>query len=444
MMLGNFLLRIFRLLEDLKGPWCVIRNYEGFPCQNYGNDIDILLRRSTVDEFVDAFAKIPGVQMTNLVRRHYVVSLHAFVKGLGGVQIDLVLALMWKGIEFLDTKMVLSKSRPYDKWPNVRVPAHEDEVLMMFFHSYLFGGFVKAKYWHKIMKVFREQRDLTVAAMKPMLGQDVAVSLVDAVIQGDVNRVMYLRNKVMYALIGNSIARSPMSTIRQSLLHHLYEVWVRLSRYSMMTVAILGPDGVGKSSVIELASKQLEQTAKIVDIYHLKPKVLYGKIGIKKGPVAEPHALPARGVLFSICKILTWVIEYWLDRIILLPKHSHLRLFDRYYDDLLVDPKRYRYGGPMWMAKFIAVVMPRPELWILLDAPAELVQKRKSEVLINETLRQKDEYLRLVRGFKNSVVIDASRPLNEVASEVARVIVDAMARRTAALSEIENGGFRGV
>ena len=33
---------------------------------------------------------------------------------------------------------------------------------------------------------------------------------------------------------------------------------------------------------------------------------------------------------------------------------SNFVIFDRYFHDVLVDPRRYRYGGPSWYAKFLA------------------------------------------------------------------------------------------
>ena len=104
--------------------------------------------------------------------------------------------------------------------------------------------------------------------------------------------------------------------------------------------------------------------------------------------------------------------------------------FDRYYHDMLVDPKRYRYGGPMWLARWVGKIIPKPDIVILLDAPAEVLQARKQEVPFKETARQRQAYLKLVRGMKNGVVLDASQPLEKVVEDVNRTILNSMAERT--------------
>ena len=53
--------------------------------------------------------------------------------------------------------------------------------------------------------------------------------------------------------------------------------------------------------------------------------------------------------------------------------------------DAIVDPKRYRYGGPIWLLNLIWKITPKPDLIVLLDAPAEVIQQRKKEVPFEET-----------------------------------------------------------
>jgi thymidylate kinase len=101
-----------------------------------------------------------------------------------------------------------------------------------------------------------------------------------------------------------------------------------------------------------------------------------------------------------------------------------LLICDRYYHDLLVDPKRYRYGGPAWAAELVGKLMPQPKLWILLDAPAEVLQARKQEVTLEESARQRQEYLDFVRKQRNHLVVDASKSLDRVITEIAKALME--------------------
>ena len=140
----------------------------------------------------------------------------------------------------------------------------------------------------------------------------------------------------------------------------------------------------------------------------------------------DPHAGRPYAAYISIIKLaylwLDYVLGYWLVLVHDLAKDGMV-IFDRYYDDLLVDPRRYRYGGPMWLARLVSHLIPRPHLAILFDAPPNVIHTRKQEVDLDETVRQCNEYKALVRRLPAAEVIDASRPLDLVMEQVERTIL---------------------
>jgi hypothetical protein len=72
---------------------------------------------------------------------------------------------------------------------------------------------------------------------------------------------------------------------------------------------------------------------------------------------------------------------------------SGLIMFDRYFQDLLVDPIRYRYGGPMWLPRLLNAFVPPPDLLLLvLDAAEEVILSRKRELPPVELRRQRASY----------------------------------------------------
>jgi thymidylate kinase len=66
--------------------------------------------------------------------------------------------------------------------------------------------------------------------------------------------------------------------------------------------------------------------------------------------------------------------------------------------------------------------MPRPKLWILLNAPADVLQARKQEVAPEETARQVGAYLTFVRSQPKHVIVDASQPLDKVIADAQHAI----------------------
>jgi thymidylate kinase len=74
-------------------------------------------------------------------------------------------------------------------------------------------------------------------------------------------------------------------------------------------------------------------------------------------------------------------------------------------------------------------VYPKPELVVYLDAPAEVLLERKGEGTLEALERRRGDYLALASVTPNFEVVDASKPLDDVAGDVVRVIEDYSRRR---------------
>lgn len=170
----------------------------------------------------------------------------------------------------------------------------------------------------------------------------------------------------------------------------------------------------------------LKCEGRTVKMRHLKPRYVAQLRDQPEVIVVDPHAKPPRGTFLSLIKISVWLVEEWYATLFH-ERQETVLIFDRYYHDLLVDPRRYRFGAPVWTAKLIGKLMPRPKLWILLDAPADVLQSRKQEVAAEETARQCGAYLAFIRQQRRHVIIDASQPLQTVTADVARAIERALA-----------------
>ena len=223
-----------------------------------------------------------------------------------------------------------------------------------------------------------------------------------------------------------------------------------------LTVAVLGVDGAGKSTVLSRIERDLAQAFWSVKRYHgraLESPLRWTKrvrqqrelrrkeiehaaaAGTEYRPPRNPHYRPQRNPVLSLVKLALW----WADYTVLgygrdiYPRlrRAGLVLLDRHYHDLLVDPIRHRYGGPMWMARAAGRFFPQPHLVVLLDAPPEVLHARKQEVPLEETARQREAYLEVVRRLPNGHVVDASRRPDEVASEVEQIVLGYMAERVA-------------
>lgn len=206
---------------------------------------------------------------------------------------------------------------------------------------------------------------------------------------------------------------------------------VRMFRPTGLWFTVMGPDGCGKSSVIQGLSAFMSPCFQTVEHFHLKPGILR----LSKSaalPITEPHSQKPRNSFTSILKLIYFVLDYgigYFSKLHFKLAKTALIIFDRFYDDLLIDPIRFRYGGPRFLAQLCRYLTPRPDLMILLDAPPEILQDRKQEVPFEETKRQREAYLRHFKQLPNGIIIDASQPLETVIQDTAKAIISKMERR---------------
>ncbi|HVC44314.1 MAG TPA: hypothetical protein VND20_05810 [Candidatus Binataceae bacterium] len=201
--------------------------------------------------------------------------------------------------------------------------------------------------------------------------------------------------------------------------------WRRWRNPSGLLVAVLGPDGAGKSTLIEGLRSNLGGAFRHTSSFHLRPTVL-GR-GATGPPVTDPHGAPPRARAASAAKIALYVAQYILGYAVRLrPALAHTTLIfsDRYFDDLIVDPRRYRYGGPEWWLRLARRIVPRPDLWIVLDVPEKTLLARKQEVAAEELSRQRRAYRDLAAQLPNAFVVDGANDPGQVAREAAEVCID--------------------
>jgi thymidylate kinase len=188
----------------------------------------------------------------------------------------------------------------------------------------------------------------------------------------------------------------------------------RTDRRRGLTVALLGPDGVGKSTLV----------AGIKDPLGLPVRKLY--MGLGYAGLPRLARLPIPGSLAGVGLLTLW----WRC----LVAHHHrkrgrLVLFDRYtYDALL--PGGRGLTKPQRFARWVwAHACPAPDLVVLLDAPGEVVHERRgeSEPALLEIARL--DFLSLRGRVTQLQVVDAARPEEAVRADV----VERIQRRHAVL-----------
>jgi thymidylate kinase len=187
----------------------------------------------------------------------------------------------------------------------------------------------------------------------------------------------------------------------------------------MPWVAILGADGAGKSSVIDVVVDRLATHGVEVDYHHWCPKLR--DTGEESVVNIDPHGQKPRNAIVSNIKLFYLLIIWrysFLRKIKKVRKAGSLVLFDRYYQDILADPRRYRFSGSILLTKLIFWLMPKPDKVFLLNASPDVLLSRKREVEPNVLKGIVSRYRIIIESNPRGVLIDASQPIAKVAEDV--------------------------
>jgi thymidylate kinase len=201
----------------------------------------------------------------------------------------------------------------------------------------------------------------------------------------------------------------------------------RLIKPTGISVAFLGPDGSGKTTIIN-GLLETSLPFRETNYFHLKP--IYSS-SITNEVTSNPHEFEPYGKVKSYVKLLYFLYQYnfgWLKNIISLKIKSSFIIFDRYFDDLIVDNRRYRYGGGNFIAKVFRIFIKKPALYFILVTDAEIIYKRKQEVAFSELENQITKY-RSLSDNKRYFEIDVKESPNVIVKKVQGILMTKMNER---------------
>jgi thymidylate kinase len=212
------------------------------------------------------------------------------------------------------------------------------------------------------------------------------------------------------------------------------------------SVALIGPDGAGKTSVTRRVGEllpvpstviymgvNLEASSLMLPTTRLIVMVKRARGGRPDATVpAGAHAVARRSprarVLHSAkagARMANVFAEEWFRQAVAVyaQRRGRVVLFDRhFFCDFHAYDVEPRYGERPLSARFhglmLARLYPKPDLVVYLDAPAAVLHRRKGEGTLEFLEARREDYLRLAGVLERFVVVDAEREPDIVAAEV--------------------------
>ena len=215
----------------------------------------------------------------------------------------------------------------------------------------------------------------------------------------------------------------------------------RWSKPSGLFLALLGPDGVGKSTTTATIKQDLTTLFSQQREFHWRPQLIMprpedpvpGRGGLEEMFSQNRHGDPPRGFVISIARLLGVMLDYWIGYFTQIREQlarPGLIVFDRYYHDILVDSLRYRYGGPKWLLHALRFALPPWQVFfIILDADEQVVYSRKQELTLSEIQYQRGAYRELSIKLPNALLLRTDRGLEVCRNQALRGIVEHLGRR---------------
>jgi hypothetical protein len=430
---GNFLAKLVQALAAHGVRPCVLRNYEGFPENNAGNDVDFLIHKRDLPRAIRALRSIENIRLVNYSELSFIASV--FLEGTSAIpgsrclQVDFFWSLDFRGLPYILTDAVLQAETPHRAGElNFFVPSPVHEAIISLCSSLIHSAFLKEKYLPQVRRVFASQRPEVIVALSSQFGLKAATRLVDSVIDGERQRILGCIRPARISLCLRSLLHKPFRSSLAIIRFYVGQFRYLYSPKSIETVCILDPSGYGETWLIDSVAQMLQSSAKLIEKRDLQRRVALGRTSQGKTAGADSHANSPSGSLASMAMIVAWLVEEWLGRVVG-RKILTIRIYDPYYHDLLIDPQRYRYGGPMWFARFVGKLFPSPGLWILPDPTAEGLQTANKSVSAAVRCSELEAYRAFVKTRKNCVVIDVNQPAEQTIECAYRAIVDTLARR---------------
>jgi len=217
----------------------------------------------------------------------------------------------------------------------------------------------------------------------------------------------------------------------------------------MFSVALIGPDGAGKTTISRMLEERSPLPLKYIYMgvniaasnFALPTSRLFEYLRGRQNEGDNPSLTEGRKIqqpkgwsrqagkmLWATGRLANHLADEWYRQLCSWGYQcsGYIALYDRHFlfdfslDNVDLEEEGFDVRLHRW---FLTHLYPRPDLVIYLDAPAEVLFARKGEKDIGNLERRRQAFAQLMRSNPNCVVVDGTQPLPKVYDDVAAHIL---------------------
>ena len=373
---------------------CVLHTWKGLP-EALSSDLDIAVHPRDREKLPAVFETLRELGFSPIQCQHYAVEGHAFVfawfssSDFKSLKLDVVFAYRpCASIQMPGEQLAAGRVLHKGLWI-----AHPSTAFRYLLIKKTLKGDIRLLQSRQLRELLEEiGRPPAETIASQLFGERWKVLVVDSCSNGTLGALLPWLGGSLRRI---SVAGKPIETTS----HFISNSARLIGRWFQPTgvcLVVLGPDGVGKSTLIARLADELGAAFDGKEILHFRPEFLVPKTGAQT-PEVNPHGAEPRHTGRSVAHLFGFFADCWLGYLVRIRPamaRSSLIIFDRSFHDLVIDSKRYRYGGPRWLPRLLArFVPPFGPLVLVLDAEENAILSRKREIAPIELRRLRSSYV---------------------------------------------------
>ena len=430
--LFDFLSAVFTALDQAAINYALLRGYEELQDAQNHIEVDLLVAPEDLPRLAGVVARESFVALPNWghAPHHFFLG---FDRHSGGwLKLDVVTELRYGAparVLRVDLAETCLQGRERRAPTYVLAPEHEFFTLLL--HCLLDKKKFREERRARLQNLFEalHQSNEARARCEALLAKVLTPALPWGDLQnifanGDWHALLKRHNTVAARLHKGQRFAVWTRSIHGKLLRRLRPLFFAMRQRGLF-IALLAPDGAGKSTLAQALKKDFGVKAQLIymgtniaalNVSLPTTKWLHRLLKKSRAPKALKLALKPVNYLNRICDLWYRIAYAHVQRL-----RGKFVVFDRYvYDSWIAKPantwaKRMR-------RKFLEAGWPAPHLVILLDAPGELLFRRKGEHSPEWLEQQRQAYLALQKHVPQMRAINAMQAAEEVRREVIALV----------------------